>query len=461
MLEMPILNVYRQLGTPIINSNPGQQFEESTSKQDGFSRHMSKIQAQPNEGDGGEAGEPQDTVLTKEANQPIPGSNSMELKLALLDHSTRREEDLPVDDDLPITKVLLPAPPETTEMPPVDSMPEKYGQSINRTDNPEENYQDETEIPVTGSNSLENALQALNLQAATRPERKTIQVAEMKPGPMYAAADEAALTEEAETKVKVKNGDSPLSRDPGNKGQAGEKTGNQQNKNVEGGQENKPRGDAGEVKKMIDFEAHRMKASRLTTTVKTENLQPGSSAPSWQEDLQTGEIKPAKADSIFQEQLRTPVNPKEIIEQMVEKISLIQSKKVSELTLDLKPDYLGKMTIKLAMEEGVLTARFLTDNPQVKNLLESNLSTLRQQLESQGIKVEKTEVNVQLNNGGLFDGSEGQPQDRWQYQGNNTQGWDYGPNYVYEDESFEGATEGSLGYAETDLNDETRMNFLV
>ncbi|MDD3880618.1 MAG: flagellar hook-length control protein FliK, partial [Syntrophomonas sp.] len=77
-------------------------------------------------------------------------------------------------------------------------------------------------------------------------------------------------------------------------------------------------------------------------------------------------------------------------------------------------EFLGKMTIKIVLEDGLLTARFITESQQVKHLLDSNLNSLRQNLESQGIRVEKTEVNVQLNNGGLFDGSEGSRQDLWE-----------------------------------------------
>lgn len=101
-----------------------------------------------------------------------------------------------------------------------------------------------------------------------------------------------------------------------------------------------------------------------------------------------------------------PVEVKEIIDQIVRKAELVLRQNASEIKINLKPEFLGKMTIKIAVEQGIVTARFLTENMQVKHLLESNLNTLRQALENQGIRVERTEVNVQLNNGGMFDGSE-------------------------------------------------------
>ena len=108
------------------------------------------------------------------------------------------------------------------------------------------------------------------------------------------------------------------------------------------------------------------------------------------------------------------VDPEKFMEQVVKKAEVMIKQNLSQMRIQLHPEFLGKMTIKLVLEDGLLTARFITENQQVKNLLDSNLNHLRQNLENQGIRVEKTEVNVQLNNGGLFDGSEGSRQDLWE-----------------------------------------------
>lgn len=106
--------------------------------------------------------------------------------------------------------------------------------------------------------------------------------------------------------------------------------------------------------------------------------------------------------------------PEKFMEQVVKKAELMIRQNSSEMRIQLHPEFLGRMTIKLVLEDGLLTARFIAENHQVKHLLESNLNSLRQSLETQGIRVEKTEVNVQLSNGGLFDGSEGSRQDLWE-----------------------------------------------
>ncbi|MGI5880142.1 MAG: flagellar hook-length control protein FliK [Syntrophomonadaceae bacterium] len=112
-------------------------------------------------------------------------------------------------------------------------------------------------------------------------------------------------------------------------------------------------------------------------------------------------------------------DPADVIDQIVKKATMMLKANASEMRIELKPEFLGKMMIKIVVEDGLVTARFVTENQQVKNLLESNLISLRQSLEAQGIRVEKTEVNIGLNNGGLFDGSEGNREWMWNHSGEN------------------------------------------
>jgi flagellar hook-length control protein FliK len=107
------------------------------------------------------------------------------------------------------------------------------------------------------------------------------------------------------------------------------------------------------------------------------------------------------------------VNSLELFEQIVRKAELLLRQNSSQMKIQLEPEFLGKLTIKVMVEEGVVTARFITESYQVKQMLEANLGSLRQTLESHGMRVERAEVDVQLDNGGLFDGSEGQHEWNW------------------------------------------------
>jgi vancomycin resistance protein YoaR len=101
--------------------------------------------------------------------------------------------------------------------------------------------------------------------------------------------------------------------------------------------------------------------------------------------------------------------------EIVKKTDLMFKLNSSEMQIHLKPEFLGKMLIKVMVDDGVVTARFITENQNVKQVLEANLNSLRQSLESNGMRVEKTEVSVQLYNDGNFNNSDG-GQNMWQQQ---------------------------------------------
>jgi flagellar hook-length control protein FliK len=128
-------------------------------------------------------------------------------------------------------------------------------------------------------------------------------------------------------------------------------------------------------------------------------------------------VKPAiavrNADSA-QLAFQPAVDSQEVLEQIVQKAELLNKQENSEIRIQLKPEFLGKMIIKIAVQEGAVTAHFVTDNHNVKHILETNMQNLRQNLEASGLKVERTEVNVSLDSGRNYSDSDQSRQFLWQ-----------------------------------------------
>jgi len=89
-----------------------------------------------------------------------------------------------------------------------------------------------------------------------------------------------------------------------------------------------------------------------------------------------------------------PVTNKEIVEQVVEKAKVVLSGDKSEMVIDLKPEHLGKLELKIVTERGMVVAKFVAENEQVKAALESNMNMLKESLEKQGFLVEGFSVTV-------------------------------------------------------------------
>jgi len=94
-----------------------------------------------------------------------------------------------------------------------------------------------------------------------------------------------------------------------------------------------------------------------------------------------------------------PVSPRQVISQTIEKASLMLTPEKSEMTIDLKPESLGRLSLKIASENGVITARFIAESYQVKQVLESNLEVLKDTLQRQGVNVEGFSVFVRQDSG--------------------------------------------------------------
>ena len=95
-------------------------------------------------------------------------------------------------------------------------------------------------------------------------------------------------------------------------------------------------------------------------------------------------------------------------QQIVEQAKLLQRGTDSQMIIKLNPEHLGQLSLKVSVNgNGGVTATFHTDNAQVRAILETTMTQLKQQLDEQGIKVDNVEVHTGLPDGQL-------PQDQGQ-----------------------------------------------
>ena len=93
------------------------------------------------------------------------------------------------------------------------------------------------------------------------------------------------------------------------------------------------------------------------------------------------------------------ISARQIISQVAEKASVILAHDKSEMVIELKPESLGRLSLKVVTENGIVMARFVAENSQVQRLLESNMQMLRESLERQGIVVQDLSVSVRQDGG--------------------------------------------------------------
>jgi len=99
-------------------------------------------------------------------------------------------------------------------------------------------------------------------------------------------------------------------------------------------------------------------------------------------------------------------DPYNITTQIVDQARLVTGAKHTEMIIQLKPEHLGELTFKVTVENGILSASFHSNNAEVRSIIESSLSQLKQDLSNQGLKMDNIGVYAGL---GQFSSNEQQP----------------------------------------------------
>lgn len=88
------------------------------------------------------------------------------------------------------------------------------------------------------------------------------------------------------------------------------------------------------------------------------------------------------------------VDPDDLFSQIVTEGKIMVQGGRSEMELSLQPENLGKLKLKIALENQIVTASFTAESEQVKQIIETNLVNLRKLLQDNGIEVENLLVTV-------------------------------------------------------------------
>mgnify|MGYP000869785358 FL=1 len=118
-------------------------------------------------------------------------------------------------------------------------------------------------------------------------------------------------------------------------------------------------------------------------------------------------VSPAPA-----QEAQRPQPDYEIPRQIVEQARLMRTLTDTQMVIRLRPEHLGELTLRVAVgADGAVQASFHSDNAHVRNVIENSIVQLRQELNNQGLKVDRVGVYT-----GLADGQmpQGQGQEAWQ-----------------------------------------------
>lgn len=88
------------------------------------------------------------------------------------------------------------------------------------------------------------------------------------------------------------------------------------------------------------------------------------------------------------------VKEADIVNQVIDSVKLMASRELTSMEVMLNPEHLGSVHITVTARNGIVSAQIAAQNEQVKTALENQMVTLREQFESQGLKVDAVEITV-------------------------------------------------------------------
>ena len=114
-------------------------------------------------------------------------------------------------------------------------------------------------------------------------------------------------------------------------------------------------------------------------------------------------VHPAQQTEAVKDPVPTPAthrtSPEELYPQIIDKAKLMVMNGQHEMEVSLKPDHLGKIQLKVTMENQQMTAKFVAESQQVKEIIENHLPALRQHLQETGLQVDALTVATGSPNG--------------------------------------------------------------
>jgi flagellar hook-length control protein FliK len=93
-----------------------------------------------------------------------------------------------------------------------------------------------------------------------------------------------------------------------------------------------------------------------------------------------------------------PAKAEDVMPQILKYADQIKANQQNAIKLQLYPEHLGKMEIKVTSHAGVISAQLTADSHQVKSMLESQVAMLQRTFAEMGLKVDKVEVMLSSSN---------------------------------------------------------------
>ena len=122
------------------------------------------------------------------------------------------------------------------------------------------------------------------------------------------------------------------------------------------------------------------------------------------EMVSPADLKPFEAD-VEGAKVETPIrevldfaDKENLFPKLVQTMETIVQEERTEVRIQLKPDHLGELKIKLSMERGIMMAEFVVESQAVREVIASQLPQLQTALQNHGTQISDVSVSIGFGN---------------------------------------------------------------
>ena len=262
--------------------------------------------------------------------------------------------------------------------------------------------QGEFEVPKATIQDLVNVLRAKDLLSIKNEDNKmqNIQTDAPKDGDLEKILSDLNLvsikSEETVSKEALKN-DMNSQRTVVNEGAVKNENEHNQDENmaqVELNPETKISKEQGQASGFLDDMDGKNQLDTQKDDVKVEDIEPGDIADSSSSSF-TGNLKSqgAKIESVHIKPVEQAFR-RDVMSQISDRIKIESAENFKSLEINLEPESLGKVLLRIVSENGTLSAKIITANEKVKSAIDVNMEEVKETLAQQGIDIKSIDVSV-------------------------------------------------------------------
>lgn len=110
-------------------------------------------------------------------------------------------------------------------------------------------------------------------------------------------------------------------------------------------------------------------------------------------------------------------DPNDVIRQIVQRMTLKNSRLQSQMNIKLKPEFLGNIRMQITSDNQQVAVRMVADSNGVKEMIEQNIQFLKAELQQHGLEIDKFDVFVGSDNDELRQEQQAQLRQRAKQKG--------------------------------------------